>query len=113
MIRRLIAEIGRFFKWWGDELAACLPRRLRTALKPPEQSLRIEVGRSWAVFSLRKGDVQRTIGQVEFQPEAPGASRDQVRQLLRSGNISFGPVVIDLQAGTAASGRGAEHRASR
>ncbi len=101
MIRRLIAEIGRFFKWWGDELAACLPRRLRSALKPPEQSLRIEVGRSWAVFSLRKGDTRRSIGRVEFRPEAPGASRDQVRQLLRSDNVSFGPVVIDLQAGKA------------
>ena len=101
MIRRLLVEIGRFFKWWGDQLAACLPLGLRVALKPPEQSLRIEVGTASAAFSLRKGTVLSELGTLEFRPDDPAESRDRVRQLLRAGDARYGTVVIDLQRGKA------------
>ena len=101
MIRRLLGEIRRFFGWWGDELSACLPQGLRNLLKPPEQSLRIEIGAAMARFSLRKGEARRNLGEVEFPSGDPGAGRDKVRQLLRGSDARYGPVVIDLQRGKA------------
>lgn len=101
MFKRPLAEIGRFFTWWGSELAACLPGRLRGFFKPPEQNLRIEIGAENARFSLRKGKAHRDLGAVSFPTQDPAAAKDEVRRLLRGSQASYGSVVIDLQRGKA------------
>jgi general secretion pathway protein L len=47
---------NRFFAWWGQELMACVPTRLRRALKPRRDALIFDLGDDEVVVSRTNGN---------------------------------------------------------
>lgn len=65
MIARLAALFSRFFRWWFGELAACVPARLRCALRRARPALLlVPVGDSLGL-RLQRGSSIEDLGTVD------------------------------------------------
>ena len=61
-------SVSGFFHWWGGELAACLPTRLRARFGRTQLRLVIEVSETRARFTYEKGRELHPLGEVSISP---------------------------------------------
>ena len=78
--------VGRFFTWWGGELAALVPAALRETLGRRPPLLVLEFTREEIRFSETRGKHTRELGHVtlaELEPDPNPAAVAQVKRLSR------------------------------
>ena len=95
-IRSLPAAVTGFFRWWGGELAGCIPARLRSALRGRSGTLIVGFEGDEAVIRFRRPSGMSDIGRVAFDPEAPEAARGAVASLAAKPRRRSGQVVLAL-----------------
>lgn len=95
-IRSLPLAIAGFFRWWGRELTACIPARLRSALRRRSGTLVVCLEPGEAVLRFRKSGGSMEIGRVAFDPEAPDAARHVVTELVSKTRRRTGQTVLVL-----------------
>ena len=95
-IRSVPAAVAGFFRWWGRELAGCVPARLRSALRSRSGTLLLGLEGDDAVFRFRRPSGTADIGRVPFDPEAPATARGQVSRLVSRFRRRSGRIVLEL-----------------
>ena len=78
----LARALARFFKWWGDELAALAPRRLRLWWREPDRVVLLFCDESRAVFERPAGAHREEIYAVELGTADPSRYRLEANQRL-------------------------------
>ncbi|MDX1434389.1 MAG: hypothetical protein R3286_18245, partial [Gammaproteobacteria bacterium] len=79
--RGLAMSVGRFFQWWGTELASMLPRALRRHLERRHDTLRLTLEGTRAVVLERDNERLTEIGRVSLdQPDAREAMHALTRR---------------------------------
>ena len=86
-------------RWWLEELAGCLPARLRNAFARDGQSLVIGLEPDRARFERHKGRATRALGDVALTDGAAGDKQAAVRRLLRRAGLRSAELVLRLQHG--------------
>lgn len=66
-------DYARFFRWWGGELAAMLPERLRTLLWPQRSRVLLTRIDEELEATLLDGETQRLLGRFPLGETATGA----------------------------------------
>jgi general secretion pathway protein L len=95
----LLAELAsRFFAWWLGELASCVPRPLRGALRRRRAILAIVLGEDEACFSLRKGESRRELGSVLLRLSSSGDIRRAFASVVRGVSLRGVGIVVELPA---------------
>ena len=97
----IVEGVSGFFRWWGGEMAACLPARLRERLARGGQRLTIEVSESEARFSTDKGREPRPIGEVSISTAGLAGQRDAgqreaVARIVRQAGVRSAEVILRL-----------------
>ena len=78
--------LGRFLRWWGEELAALLPRWLRSSAPRQGNALCLDVHPGEVVVSHREGGREQALGRVALDHEGLPAPADRERlQALTAG----------------------------
>ena len=93
--------ISGFFRWWGGEMAAFLPVRLRARLERGGQRLTVEISDQWARFGFEKGREKRPLGEVTISPASLAGQRDAgqhdaVARIVRDAGVRSAEVVLRL-----------------
>ena len=81
-IRSLPGAVAGFVRWWGRELVACVPARLRSLLRRQSGTLIVGFERDEAVLRFRRAGTLAEIGRIGFDPDAPEAARGGVSALV-------------------------------
>ncbi len=97
----IVQGVSGFFRWWGGEVAACLPARLRERLARGGQRLTIEVSETEVRFSIAKGQEQRSIGEISISAgglsgQRDAGQRDAVARIVRQAGVRSAEVVLQL-----------------
>ncbi|HSR71248.1 MAG TPA: PilN domain-containing protein [Kiloniellales bacterium] len=97
----LTESVGRFLRWWGGELAACLPPRVRAALGRSRPQLLVEIDEERARFVVCKGGEKTQLGEVsvtdaDLSAQQSGPQRAAVAALIRATKVSAAEVVLRL-----------------
>ncbi len=95
-IRSLPGAIAGFFRWWGRELAACVPLWLRSALRRRSGTLIVILESGEAILRFRKPGGMTDIGRVPFDPLAPAAARGAITGLVSKFRRRAGHIVLVL-----------------
>ena len=95
-IRSLPGAVGGFFRWWGRELAACIPAALRSALRRRSGTLILGFEGDEAVLRFRRPSGIADIGRIAFDPEVPDAARGEISALASRPRRRSGQVVLVL-----------------
>lgn len=94
-IGSLPGAVAAFFRWWGQELAACIPGGLRSALRRRRGTLIVALGPQEAVLRFRKPGATEELGRVPFDPAAPETARAVVGDLAaRVGRLTSETVLV-------------------
>ena len=93
--------VSGFFRWWGGEMAAFLPARLRARLERGGQRLTVEISDQRALFGLEKGREARALGEVTVSPAGLAGQRDAgqhdaVSRIVRGAGVRSAEVVLRL-----------------
>src|SRR5262245_61868199 len=86
---------SRFFAWWLEELASCLPARLR-GLRRRRAILAIAIREEEASFRLRKGEKWRTMGSVRLARSNVTELRHAFVSSLRGVSTRAVEIVVEL-----------------
>lgn len=95
-------NVSRFLRWWGGELAACLPRSLRRAAEAGvRQRLIVQPGDAAVRLYLAKGSSLQPIGEVPSAPRDAQGQRNAgqaaaVDRILRDAGLEGGEVWLVL-----------------
>lgn len=97
----LMQAISRFFRWWGGELAACLPESLRERLGRSRHRLLIEMSSGSVRFSHGKGRSLEPIGEISISEADLAGQRSAgqakaVSRLLGKTQLRTAEVVLSL-----------------
>lgn len=97
----IIQGVSGFFRWWGSELAACLPARLRERFARGGQRLTIEISDNSARFGLEKGRERHPIGEIsvsagDLTGQRDAGLRDAVARLVRQAEVRSAEVILRL-----------------
>ncbi len=91
--------ISGFFRWWGGELAACLPVWLRERFGRTRQQLVVDVSEAGAQFFYQRGRESRLIGEIVKSPADLAGQRDAsqravVARMVRKAGLRSAEVVL-------------------
>lgn len=82
MMPALVRALSRFFKWWGGELAALVPPRLRLWWRESDRVVLLSFDATRAVFERPAGTHREEIYTVELGTADPSLYRVEVNQRL-------------------------------
>ena len=101
--------LAGFFRWWGGELAACLPVRARGRFGRSRQQLLIEVSDTAARLTYQKNRGQRLLGTLAISSPDVSGQRDSdvsehrdtgqraaVTQMIRKAGVGSVEVVLTV-----------------
>ncbi len=96
-----IQGVSRFFRWWGGELATCLPARLREGLGRGRHRLVIEISDTQARFRHGKGRDLHELGEVSISQgdlagQRSAGQHGAVRDILGKARLGAAEVVVRL-----------------
>ncbi len=97
-------SVSRFFSWWGGELAACLPPRLRERFARTRERLVIEISETTAVFTHGRGRDSQPLGELSVSAAGLAGQRDAgqreaVARIIQSAGLRSGEVVLKVPRG--------------
>ncbi len=95
-IRHLPGTVASFFRWWGRELAGCVPAGLRSALRRRSATLVLRFDQDEAVFHLHRPPGTTEIGRVAFDSQAPEAAHSSVARLVSRSRRRSDQIVLEL-----------------
>ena len=94
----MFSLIGRFFKWWTEQLAGCLPGWLRGAFRGGQSGLVVDFGDRDAFLQHDDGKALHPIGQFNFLDKEPDSQRKTVRKMLAAARVTPASAVVRLAA---------------
>ena len=91
--------VSGFFRWWGREMAACLPVRLRERFGRTRQRLVIEVSEAAAAFTYEKGRESQPLGEISISSadlagQRDAGQREAVARILREAGLGAAEVIL-------------------
>lgn len=81
-IRSLPGAVAAFFRWWGRELAACVPAPLRALLRRRSGTLIVAPDPGGVALRFRGPGGMVEIGRVAIDPDTPQGARATVAKLV-------------------------------
>lgn len=81
VLSSVLAPIGAFLRWWGGELAAMLPARLRRAGERAREGLVLDIAPSEAALR-RVGKAPAVLGRVELAADGTALPEAGLRRVL-------------------------------
>ncbi len=93
--------VSGFFRWWGGEMAACLPAPLRERFARTRQRLVIAVSETGAQFTYEKGREMRSLGEVSISAgdlagQRDAGQREAVARIIRKAGLDAAEVILRL-----------------
>jgi general secretion pathway protein L len=88
--------VSRFFRWWGTELAGCLPGGLRRLFGRRRPRLVVEVRQNRAVFSSMRGGGLQHLGDLDLQVEQGPALAAMAKRILRGARPGSTPLEVRM-----------------
>ena len=95
-IRSLPVAVAGFFRWWGRELAACIPSGLRSALRRRSGTVLLALEPGEVVIRFRKPGGMTDVGRAPFDPELPASARGAVTGLVSKLRRKTGQIALVL-----------------
>ncbi|MCH8996848.1 MAG: PilN domain-containing protein [Proteobacteria bacterium] len=86
--------ISGFFRWWGGEMAACLPARLRERFGRTRRRLVIEVSEAAAAFTCEKGRESQRLGEISISSADRAGQREAAARILRKARLGAAEVIL-------------------
>jgi general secretion pathway protein L len=88
-----------FFRWWGGELAACLPTRLRERFGRTRQRLVVDISEVGARFIYQRGRESFPLGEVsislaDLAGQRDAGQREAVARIVRKAGLRSAEVVL-------------------
>lgn len=93
--------VTRFFRWWGGELAACLPSRARARVGRGRQRLIVDLLADKAVFTHSKGGDSSVLGEMpissaDLSGQRSASQHQAVEKSIRAAGLQSAEVVLRL-----------------
>ncbi len=96
MVNAILSPISGFFRWWGGELAGCLPAGLRRRFSRQRDSLLVDIGDAQAMFQRQTSSGAQPIGTLDLAESDAQTQAKLVRRLLRRAGLRADDVVVRL-----------------
>ena len=83
----LVGSVAGMLRWWGRELAACVPSALRDRLGGKPGTLIVSLRPDEVMLDFAKPGRTLSIGRLPLDPDRPEGARDAVRQSIAAARI--------------------------
>lgn len=89
-------SLGRFWSWWLEELAACIPARLRALFGRGKQRLWVSLQGPSVVFEQVRGKSVQWLGNLDLAQTNAEVQRETAREIISASKLHKSTVVLRL-----------------